>query len=139
MDFGTGQDLESVPARPGDLSGTPLYLAPEVFAGGRATVASDVYALAVLLFRLSTGRYPVDGKTLDDVRAGHSTGRVVRLRDIRPDLPRALTEAIERGLAADPRARYQTAGAFEARPCPGSLTASDWSSGSGTIERAGSS
>ena len=52
MDFGTGQDLDLVPARAGDLSGTPLYLAPEIFAGGAPSVASDLYALAVLLFRL---------------------------------------------------------------------------------------
>lgn len=55
MDFGTGHDLDRVPSRAGDLSGTPLYLAPEIFTGGAATVASDVYALSVLLYRLLTG------------------------------------------------------------------------------------
>ena len=59
MDFGTGHDQSEIPARPGDLSGTPLYLAPEVFAGGAASIASDVYALAVLLFHVTTAGYPV--------------------------------------------------------------------------------
>lgn len=114
MDFGTGHDLEARPASAGDLSGTPLYLAPEILAGGTATTASDVYALSVLLFRLLTGEYPVAGKTLDDVRSGHQQGGAARLRDARPDLPSRLVEAIERGLAPDPSQRYQTAAAFEA-------------------------
>lgn len=37
-------------------SGTPLYLAPEVFAGQAPTVRSDVYALGVLLYQLLAGR-----------------------------------------------------------------------------------
>ena len=75
MDFGTGHDPSEIPARPGDWSGTPLYLAPEVFAGGAASIASDVYALAVLLFHLITAGYPVPGRTVEDVRLGHRQGR----------------------------------------------------------------
>lgn len=37
-------------------SGTPLYLAPEVFAGQAPTVRSDVYALGILLYQLLTSR-----------------------------------------------------------------------------------
>jgi serine/threonine protein kinase len=111
MDFGTGHDLEAVPSRSGDLSGTPLYLAPEIFAGGAATVASDMYALAVLLHRLLTGRYPVEGRTLDEVRAGHAAG--LRPTAVKTE-PRAVVDAITRGLAVDPRHRYASADAFAA-------------------------
>jgi tetratricopeptide (TPR) repeat protein len=114
MDFGTGHDLDAVPTRSGDLSGTPLYLAPELYAGARATPESDLYALAVLLFFLLTGRYPMPGRTLDDVRTGHQAGRMQQLRDVASDLPAALVEAIDSGLAANPAARYESAGAFEA-------------------------
>ena len=121
MDFGTGQDLERRPAREGDLSGTPLYLAPELFAGGRPSVASDIYALAVLLFYLSTGRHPVPGRTLDDVRAAHRSGKRVGLRDEPTDLPDAfvslpasLVAVLERALNPDPTQRFESASAFEA-------------------------
>lgn len=36
-------------------SGTPLYLAPEIFAGQTPTVQSDVYALGILLYQLLSG------------------------------------------------------------------------------------
>lgn len=36
-------------------SGTPLYLAPELIAGARPTMASDVYALGVMLYQLLAG------------------------------------------------------------------------------------
>jgi len=112
MDFGTGHDLEARPTKAGDLSGTPLYLAPEVLAGGEATVASDVYALAVLLFRLLTGEYPVPGRTLADVQAGHQKGGAARLSAARPKLPAPLIAAIDRGLATDPTLRHRSAIAF---------------------------
>jgi Tol biopolymer transport system component len=114
MDFGTGHDPSEIPARPGDLSGTPLYLAPEVFAGGAASIASDVYALAVLLFHILTADYPVPGQTIDDVRLGHRRGGGPSLREFRPDLPSALVTATEHGLATDPVQRYSDARAFEA-------------------------
>ncbi len=114
MDFGTGHDVERAPAREGDLSGTPLYLAPELFDGGLPSVASDVYALAVLLFYLSTGTYPVPGRTLDEVRTGHGARRPVHMGDIRSDVPTELAAVIERGLATTLSARYASAHEFEA-------------------------
>jgi eukaryotic-like serine/threonine-protein kinase len=37
-------------------SGTPLYVAPEIFAGHAPTVQSDVFALGILLYQLVAGR-----------------------------------------------------------------------------------
>jgi eukaryotic-like serine/threonine-protein kinase len=37
-------------------SGTPLYFAPELYAGQAPTVRSDVFALGILLYQLLTGR-----------------------------------------------------------------------------------
>jgi DNA-binding winged helix-turn-helix (wHTH) protein/serine/threonine protein kinase len=39
------------------LSGTPMYVAPEVLGGQSPTVASDVYALGVLLYQLVVGDF----------------------------------------------------------------------------------
>ena len=48
MDFG----LSSLERRQTDTAGTPNYMAPELFRGGPATVATDIYAMGVLLYYL---------------------------------------------------------------------------------------
>ena len=69
MDFGAGRELSIEPVAPGsDFAGTPIYLAPEVFAGASRTPASDIYSLGVLLYFLVTGSYPVEGATRTEIR-----------------------------------------------------------------------
>jgi eukaryotic-like serine/threonine-protein kinase len=115
-DFGTSKDLSREQRRlGGDFAGTPLYLAPEVFRGEARTLASDIYSLGVLLFYLVSGTYPVDGSTRTEVGRHHDDGGARRLlRDVRPDLPNDFVRVVEQALADDPRARYASAGAFEA-------------------------
>ncbi len=56
MDFGAAKDLNAAPRQPGnDFAGTPLYMAPEVFAGHQRSKASDIYSLGVLLYYLVSG------------------------------------------------------------------------------------
>ena len=112
MDFGTGR--ENLGDRHAELAGTPLYLAPEVFAGRPATARSDIYSVGVLLYHLATGSYPVKGRTVADLREGHAARRRAWLRDERPDLPDRFVLAVERALAVDPDERYESAGAMEA-------------------------
>jgi len=116
MDFGTGRSLKGqTPAFGNDLAGTPLYLAPEVFAGRPRTTSSEIYSLGVLLYFLVTGSYPVEGDTRTEVREKHDRPEPRRaLRDVRPDLPEAFIRVVERATAPDPAQRYSTAGHFEA-------------------------
>jgi eukaryotic-like serine/threonine-protein kinase len=108
-DFGTGRDL----AIPGTQAGTPLYMAPELLDGADASVASDLYSLGVLLFHLTSGKFPVSGADFQDLRQAHRSGRRQRLRDVRPDLPASFIKAIEQATAADPADRPSSAAAFE--------------------------
>jgi eukaryotic-like serine/threonine-protein kinase len=115
MDLGTGREIAAAgDARSSDLAGTPLYLAPEIFAGAAASERTDLYSLGVLLYRLVTGSFPVRATTIEELHAGHTHGRRVRVRDARADLPTAFVRVIDRAIAADPEQRYATAGAFEA-------------------------
>ena len=109
MDFGTGRERgESAP----DLTGTPLYLAPEVFLGHPATVQSDIYSLGVLMYHLRTGSYPIHAATLDDLRRAHDA-------HVRPDLSRLrgsprFTQIVARALEPSPAKRYRSANEISA-------------------------
>jgi serine/threonine-protein kinase len=111
MDFGTGQELTH-PAP--NVAGTPLYLAPEVLAGERASVQSDLYSLGVLLFRLLSGEYPVAGSTADEVRVAHERGQRSRLREVRPRLSRRLAQVVDRATEPRREMRYSAATALAA-------------------------
>ena len=100
------------------VSGTPLYLAPEVLAGEKPGVASDVYALGATLFHLLGGHAPVEGGDIGALVAAHRAGSRRRLRDLRPDLPGDLVAAVERAIEVDPARRFASAGAFEAALAP---------------------
>src|SRR5262245_61105827 len=60
MDFGAGEIRTEAVSAERRMIGTPLYLAPELFDGKPATIASDIYSVGVLLYHLMTGRYPVE-------------------------------------------------------------------------------
>ncbi len=107
MDLGAAVDLARDDSSLGE--GTPLYLSPERVAGREATPADDVYALGVVLYRLVTGRYPVDARSWADLIARPRTS----LRDARADLPADFVRAIDRALSDDPSARFATAGELE--------------------------
>jgi serine/threonine-protein kinase len=111
MDFGAGTELAEG-ASPADVAGTPLYLAPEVLAGGSATVRSDVYSLGVLLYRLATKSYPVKGRSMQDVRDAHARGERIDVHMLRSHVRPALAAVIERACDPEPERRYQTAEAL---------------------------
>jgi Tol biopolymer transport system component len=96
-----------------EVSGTPLYMAPELFDGHPASTATDTYSVGVLLFHLFSGRLPVEGSSLTQVRAAHKERRRIRLRDLRSDLPDPVVQIVERATSPEPSLRYQTAGDFE--------------------------
>lgn len=112
MDFGAGRDASDHAAS--DLTGTPLYLAPEVLRGHPAGVRSDVYSLGVLLYHLVTGSYPVRGQTVRDIQQAYERGERVRVQTARRDVPAKLASIIERAIDLQPERRYQSADALEA-------------------------
>ena len=101
MDFGAGEILGK--PRAGAAAGTPLYLAPELLHGAVASRSSDIYALGVLLFFLVSRKFPVQATTWDELVAAHQRHERVRLEDVRPDMPAAFVDVVERALRTDPR------------------------------------
>ncbi|HEU4688545.1 MAG TPA: protein kinase, partial [Vicinamibacterales bacterium] len=112
MDFGAGRELDDSVAAP--LAGTPLYLAPEVLAGGAATARSEVYSIGVVMHHLLTGSFPVQGANLDELRRAHDARVTTDIRSARPDVPQRLARIIERACDPEPNRRYASADTFAA-------------------------
>jgi len=117
-DFGVARALEEARGGrrltdPGTAVGTPGYMSPEQAVGeSQVDARSDVYAVAIVGYEMLTGAPPFTGRTVQAVVAAHLSQAPRPLREVRPDVPGALADAIGRALAKDPADRFQTAAAF---------------------------
>jgi serine/threonine protein kinase len=85
------------------------YLAPEISAGGQPTLASDVYAIGVILFELLVGRRPYQGDSPVATAMLHASQPTPSPRDLNGKIPVALDEVVKKALAKDPSQRYPSA------------------------------
>ena len=113
-DFGLASDPQRARARPAaDVTGTPGHVAPEILRGATPSPKSDLYALAVVAYRLLTGPAP-SGDPNATAPTPAASPRMAPLEDARPGLPRGLSAAIQRAMAEDPEARQDSVAHFRA-------------------------
>ncbi len=93
----------------GLIVGTASYMAPEQALGQPVDARTDLYALGVLLYELTTGRVPFTGDDPLTIISQHVHAHVVPPRVLRMDLPRKLEAVILRLLAKDPNQRFTSA------------------------------
>ncbi len=94
----------------GVLRGSAPYMAPEQCAGQRVDRRSDVFALGIVLYELSTVRRLFKGANEFLTMSAVVTAEVPRPSQYRRDVPPELEVIMLKALARDPLARYQTAG-----------------------------
>jgi len=109
LDFGVSRAMDQGDTlTKGDVVGTPSYMAPEHASGSPATHASDLYALAAILYRAITGQPAYAGGEVAE-----TLYRVVHTRPTRPTEVAALPEEIDLvlaiGMARSPDARFASA------------------------------
>ena len=102
-------DPEDLSTRRGMVLGTLPYMAPEQAQGQEADPRSDVFSLGVVLYEMATGNRPFSGDSPAGVMASILKDTPPPLRDVRPDLPPALGEIVDRCLAKEGPRRYPTA------------------------------
>jgi hypothetical protein len=108
-DFGIARLAETSPLTgTGQVLGTVHYMSPEQANGEKLDGRSDLYSLGVVAFRAVTGRLPFDNDSAIAVLVAHASKAPPGVRDVHPDVPEALASVIDRCLAKDPAARYQT-------------------------------
>ncbi len=91
--------------------GTIAYMAPEQFVTGQSSVQSDLFALGLILYELSTGRHPFHRPDAPDFQTIRATqfADPPALREINPSLPVELESVILRCLEKQPAARFASA------------------------------
>ncbi|HEX2686550.1 MAG TPA: serine/threonine-protein kinase, partial [Kofleriaceae bacterium] len=90
-------------------SGTPLYMAPEVWRGDPATRRSDLYSLGIMLYEMLSGRAPHRGIPMANLGNVVQGSDIPRLGDVAPGIDPTLAAIVDRLVERDAGARFASA------------------------------
>ncbi len=108
-DFGIARLAEASPlTATGQVLGTVYYMSPEQVGGEALDGRSDLYSLGVVAFYSLTGRFPFDAAMASAVLVAHVTKPAPPVLTVASDVPRALAEIVDRCMAKEPEARFQS-------------------------------
>ncbi len=108
VDFGIARLAEATATQvtaTGTVVGSAAYLSPEQARGGTATPASDQYALGCVLMTMLTGRPPYEAEHPMALLRQHLDAAPPRVRDRRPEVPKAIDRLVDVLLSKDPAQR----------------------------------
>ncbi|MBX7166401.1 MAG: serine/threonine protein kinase [Pirellulales bacterium] len=111
LDFGLAATAAEVApnGRPGQVAGSPHYMAPEVIRGAIPDIRSDLYSLGGVLYFLLAGRPAYRGTDPVAVMRAQVEDPLPALESVCPQVPADLAAVVRRCLAKDPRERYADA------------------------------
>src|SRR5690348_4321809 len=108
-DFGIARLAEAAPlTATGQVLGTVYYMSPEQVIGDALDGRSDLYSLGIVGYVALTGRFPFDAPLASAVLVAQVNKPAPPVLTIAPSAPHALAEIIDRCLAKDPDARFQS-------------------------------
>jgi tRNA A-37 threonylcarbamoyl transferase component Bud32 len=112
-DFGISQMLDAQRMTvTGQLLGSPAYMSPEHVLGNQLDFRTDVFAAGIVLYQLTVGRLPFEGKNPHEILKRIAECRFVDPRHANPRVGAELGKIIGKAMAADPDARYPTMAAM---------------------------
>lgn len=111
MDFGISHmvDLERLTVT-GQLLGSPAYMAPEHVEGRPLDYRTDVFAVGIVLYQLTVGKLPFEGKNPHEVLKRIAECKFQDPRQANPRIGNRLGRIILRAMAAAPDDRYSAIG-----------------------------
>ncbi len=118
VDFGiakaTGGEEGQKVTRTGLVVGTPEYMSPEQLSGDVLDGRSDVYSLALVLFRMLSGRLPFEADNAQEMMVKRLTDEPFKLNQVLPgaNFPARLQQVLDRALQRMPGDRYGSAEQF---------------------------
>ena len=111
LDFGLAKRLDSEASltRSAMVVGTFRSMSPEQARGMALDPRSDLFSLGVLLYETLAGQSPFRGTSAPDTLTRICTARQAPVREVRPEVPAALSDLVDRLLEKDPDLRPQSA------------------------------
>ncbi len=110
LDFGLAHLARDPRLAPkGAVFGTPEYMSPEQARGEEANASSDLYALGILLFEMTTGKLPFHSHDREQLLEMQRSAPPPNPRNLRADLHPEAEKIILRLLQKDPARRYKDA------------------------------
>lgn len=115
LDFGIGKVLSTGPrrspalTRPGEVVGTPMYMAPEQMIEGAIDPRVDIYAAGIVLYEMLAGRPPFRAPSVAETFVAVLHDEMPALDTLRPGLPTALIELVKKATSKRPDGRFTSA------------------------------
>jgi serine/threonine-protein kinase len=108
-DFGLVLNVNDPSETTSAVSGTPTFMAPELFQGTAASPQSDIYALGVTYFYLLTAQLPYSSDNVRQLIRMHRTSAIPDAKAVNPDVPEPIQKILERCMAKKAEDRYSSA------------------------------
>jgi serine/threonine protein kinase len=137
LDFGIAKEdslANAAMTSTGSVLGTPMYMSPEqVRSSKTATPATDIWALGITLYELTTGHIPYDVTTVTELIAKILTEPPIAARVRNPSLSAEMDAVIMRCLQVDPALRYRSATELQTALAPFAFPRSPSATGAATF------
>ncbi len=108
VDFGLARFHAQQHLLPGEIWGTPYYIAPEKVRSQKEDQRADIYSLGATLFHVLAGHPPFEGETAKEVVLARLKSPAISLLSVRPSLQPETADVIARTLEQEPSRRYPT-------------------------------
>jgi serine/threonine protein kinase len=112
IDFGLTIPYKPEFCKPGNRTGTPNYLAPELIKRQTTDHRVDLFALGVTAYEIFTGQMPWEKAESLQTLLSHMNSPGRDPRDSKPGLDAKIVQFLVKAIQRDPNERFQSAAAF---------------------------